>query len=191
MDPAVDGLSDVNITECKTKGGLKLKAQKHIYSNSTRELFRMFRQKHPDINSSSALFYRCKPFYITPASTREMEGCLCQKCLNPHILFNTLQRHMKGIPTSLTEYLTMLFECEKDWDTGYPKEICIDGKCKNSCNIIDERAKDYNWSKLVSYYQFVSVTETYFNKKGKQIHYKRGNSIWTWFGWIIHKTSNW
>ena len=79
---------------------------------------------------------------------------------------------MKDIPTSLTEYLTVLFECEKDWDTGYPKEICIDGKCKNSCNIIDERAKDYNWSKPVSYYQFVSVTETYFNKKGKQIHYK-------------------
>ena len=77
LDPAVDGLSDVNITECKTKGGLKLKAQKHIYSNSTIELFRMFRQKHPDVNSSSFLFYRCKPFYITPASTCEMEGCLC------------------------------------------------------------------------------------------------------------------
>ena len=84
-DNAVADLVDGGVNECITKGGKKLKAQKHIYMYTAREMYQRFKTVHPEVKCSSTLFYRCKPFYISPATTREMEGCLCSKCLNPHV----------------------------------------------------------------------------------------------------------
>ena len=173
-DHAVADLVDSNVTECITKGGRKLKAQKYIYSHTTREMFQKFKIEHPEIQSSPSLFYRCKPFYISPATTREMEGCLCSKCLNPHALYSTIRRYIKNVPLSLSDYLTTFFECQKDSDINYPKLECINGTCKNGCSITDDSDKEeYDWDKRVSFYQFEMVTETYYNKKGEKTFYKR------------------
>ena len=84
-DQTVQDLHDEKVTECQTKGGLKFKGQKHIYDKTVREMYKGFKALHPEINISPILFYRCTPFYVLPATECEMEGCLCSKCLNPHI----------------------------------------------------------------------------------------------------------
>ena len=174
LDPVVVDLSDSQITECNTKGGTKLKAQKNIYTLTTREMFMKFKSEHPDVKCSSSVFYRCKPFYIAPATPREMEGCLCQKCLNPHSLYTTIRRYIKNLPLSLSEYLTTFFTCQKDGELNYPKVDCIKGQCKNNCKIMDESEKEeVNWNKHVSFYQFETITERYHNRQGEEKFYKR------------------
>ena len=174
LDRAVKDLQDDRVSEFLGKGGIKLKAQKHVYSNTVRELYRQFKVKHPDLTMSPALFYRCKPFYISPATEREMESCLCAKCLNPHALYNTLRRHIKSLPPSLSEYLTSTFTCSQDPTINFPKIECLRGECKNNCRITDESTKEMEcWEKRVSYYQFGTVQETYYNIEGEKKHYDR------------------
>ena len=122
-DQAVQDLHDEKVTECQTKGGLKFKAQKHIYDKTVREMYKGFKALHPEINISLTLLYRCKPSCVLPAAEREMEGCLCSKCLNPHALHLTLRRNMKDLPESLSEYLTIFFECSEDKHINFPKEV--------------------------------------------------------------------
>ena len=174
LDTAVMDLRDDRVTEGKSKGGIKYKAQKHIYSNTVRELYRQFQIKHSDLKVSLALFYRCKPFYVSPATEREMECCLCAKCLNPHALYSTLRRNMKDLPESLSEYLTTMFECSLDPHINFPKIECLNGTCKNNCSIFDESDKDIDcWMKRVSYYQFESKEEWYYDKAGEKKLYNR------------------
>ena len=150
---------------------MKYKGQKHVYSETVRELYRQFKIKHHDLTLCPALFYRCKPFYISPATEREMELCLCAKCLNPHALYTTLRRNIKDLPESLSDYLTMMFECSKDKHVNFPKIECIEGRCKNKCKILDESEKKLDcWQKKVSYYQFETVLESYYNKGNKNFY---------------------
>ena len=129
---------------------------------------------HPEINISLTLFYQCKPFYVLPATEREMEGCFSSKCLNPHALYLTLRRNMKDLPEPLSEYLTTFFECSEDKHINFPKIDCINGTCKNNYMIMDESKKQMDcWEKKVSFYQFESVQETYYNKKGEKKLYTR------------------
>ena len=151
-----------------------MKAQKHIYNRTVRELYKEYKIKNSDLVMSSTLFYRCKPFYVSPATAREMESCLCSKCLNPHSLYTTLRRNMPDLPQSMSEYLTMFYECSQDSKLNYPKLECIQGTCKNNCQIADETGEDkYKdvWNKKVSYYQFETVTEHYHNKEGIEKFY--------------------
>ena len=121
---AVHDLVDNRVKECQTKGGMKLKGQKHIYNRTVRELYKEFKRTNSDIVMSASLFYRCKPFYVSPATVREMESCLCSKCLNPHSLYSTLRRNLLELPQSMSEYLTMFYECSQDSKLNYPKLEC-------------------------------------------------------------------
>ena len=173
-DQAVQDLHDEKVTECQTKGSLKFKAQKHIYDKTFREMYKGVKALRPEINISPNLFYRCKPFYVLPATEREMEGCLCSKCLNPHALYLTLRRNMKDLPEFLSEYLTTFFECSEDKHINFPKIDFIKGTCKNNCMIMDKSKKQMDcWEKKVSFYQFESVQETYYDKKRKKKFYTR------------------
>ena len=108
---------DPNISESKAKGGGKrLKAQKYIFSMTLNQMYEKFSLENPGITSSRSTFYRCKPFYISPATPREMEGCLCQNCLNPHVLYQTIRQSIPHLPLSLSEYLGSYFVCQKDVD---------------------------------------------------------------------------
>ena len=164
----------MNVTECKAKKGSKLKAQKHIYSCPVRQMFTRFKHANPDTACSLSMFYKCKPFYVLPASNREMESCLCGKCLNPHSLYNSLKRCVKDLPASLSDYLTMYFQCQRDTNIDFPDISCINGNCKNGCQILNESNTDqFSSTKHVSYYQFESKDEFYFDKNGKRCVYKR------------------
>ena len=136
-------------------------------------MFDKFKKEHPECTYSMSLYWRCKPFYVVPPSDREMEGCLCKKCLNPHALYGVLKQHIKTLPLSLSEYLTMEFECCNDKVVNFPKAECIKGLCKNECSIVNEEHMSYDWMKHVSYYKFETKKETYFNKKGEKKEYSR------------------
>ena len=165
LERVVSDLEDSNVTEYAAKGGITFKAQKHIHSLTVRELYKNFKVKHPDLNGAYSLFYNCKPFYVTPASAREMGSCLCSKCLNPHALFSALKRNMKDLPSSLSEYLTSCFECQKDMSINFHKEQCIQGTCTKACSIVNDYGSvGYAWDKMVSFYQFEPSMEMYYNK---------------------------
>ena len=175
-DRAIQDLVDDSVKECHTKGGVKLKAQKYIYNGTINELHKKFKNINPEVSMSSTLFYRCRPFYVAPPTAREMESCLCAKCLNPHSLYSTLRRNMDDLPQSLSEYLTMFFECQQDSRLNFPKLSCIQGECKNKCHIADETGEQkYSevWEKKVSYYQFLTVEVSYWNKEGVKKFYTR------------------
>ena len=83
---------------------------------------------------------------------------------------------MKDLPASMSEYITMLFECKEDTDIGYPKLECINGTCKNACDMVnDSGAEKYGdvWNKIVSFYQFETVLESYFKKEGEKRFFTR------------------
>ena len=97
-DVVTTDLVDKNVKTFEGKGGTKLKAQKHVYNFTVRELYREFNVRYSQFRISSTLFFRCKPFYVSPATERKMEYCLCAKCSNPHTLYSALRRHMKDLP---------------------------------------------------------------------------------------------
>ena len=55
-------------------------------------------------------YFKCNPFYVSPANCREMESCSCIKCLNSHI-HHSLRNNIAGMPHLLTDYLTQSFKC--------------------------------------------------------------------------------
>ena len=168
-------LVDDNISETTSKRGPRLKAQKRIYSGEVRSLYASFAKIHPEVKSSVTTFYRCRPYYISPATDREMEGCMCAKCLNPHELYKVVRKHIDDLPHSLTDYLTDLFSCSLDHDINFHHIDCIEGTCKNSCHIHDDSGKDLgiNWDELVPYSQYEKVEERFFDKSGVEKKYTR------------------
>ena len=172
----IKDLIDPKISEIRTKQGVKLKAQRRIYSGDVRSLYSSFAKAHPDVKGSVTTFYRCRPYYISPATDREMEGCMCAKCLNPHELYKVARRHLADLPCSLTDYLSDDFSCSLDNDLNFPTIECIKGTCKNSCQIHNDLGEDLeaDWGELVSYSQYEKVTERYFDKStGEEKTYDR------------------
>ena len=98
LNHSILDMDDENITETNTKRGLRLRAQKRIYSGNIRGLHSSFCKLYPSINISIGT-YCCKPLYISPATEREMEGCLCIKCLNLHLIYNAIKKHMMAFHT--------------------------------------------------------------------------------------------
>ena len=122
FDSINDFLAFINFDVAEMKAGrpmtdklLRLKMVKtkklKIYSQHIKLMYQNFLKENPDAKASPSLYYRCKHFYISPANIREMEGCLCAKCLNPHSLYDCLRKHINNFPLSLTQYLTEGFEC--------------------------------------------------------------------------------
>ena len=74
---------NIKVKPPTNKGIIKVEAQKYIYNKHLPAPYHDFLQSNPDIKVSIGSYYNCKPFYVAPASEREMEACVCIKCLNP------------------------------------------------------------------------------------------------------------
>ena len=172
IDIAIRDLDDENVEVIENQWGKKLKTQKYIYSQHIKLMYQNFLKENPDAKASPSLYYHCKPFYISPANIREMEGCSCAKCLNPHSFYDCLRKHINNFPLSLTQYLTEGFECTEQSDINYPKLKCIECRCENGCKITNESKTRYDWDKKLLYYVFEKKTETYYNRQGEKKEYK-------------------
>ena len=137
-------------------------------------------------------FHCVKPFYIAPATEREMEGCVCIRCLNPHELFKVLKKYVPDLPHSLTEYLTLFFSCSWDHDINFPCLGCIRGTCKNYCQITNDSKKNLNWEELVTYSQYERVDEQYYDRQGNLKAYTRTTKkdYNVYYGLIIARISS-
>ena len=179
--PCQTHLEDENITENEKKAE-KVKAHQRITVLPYRRLHEIYRKIN---NISFASFIRLKPFYISPATVREMEVCLCGIYLNAHILYNAVRKNLDDtndvfqLSFSLSVYACKNFNCEKVTSIDYHDYDCVHEKCENGCKVDDcsELLKGINDNKVsdkkITYYAFETETETYFNVKGKKVTYTR------------------
>ena len=156
----VKDLQDVNLKTIIGKNSSeKLQAHRKLASKPYRALHKLYCEIYDAISFSS--FVRCKPFYITPPTSTEMEMCLCSKCLNPHCLYQAIRKECKelNLPSSLSEFLCQDIKCVKDNKINYYYISCIQELCPNMCTIIniEEKLKDngkFFGDKQLSYYLF-------------------------------------
>ena len=114
---------DTEISLAKSKSGEKLQAHRKVSSKS----YRILHQEYKNVyhrNISYGSFIYLKPFYVSSPTTKEMEMCLCIKCLNPHSLYKVLTKFSDNLPTLLTVINN---------DTNLHELDCINGNCKNNC----------------------------------------------------------
>ena len=96
-----------------TRRGVRADAQKFIYNKHIPSLYNDFLKLNPDVKTSVSTYCNCKPFYVSPANQREMEACMCSKCLNPHSLYEAIRQNICGLPYSLTKYLQIHLNIQK------------------------------------------------------------------------------
>ena len=171
---AVD-LQDPNVTFFESASCKKLQAHRRIALKAYSALFKTFNDISSDTISYGS-FINLKPFYVSAPSAKEMEMCLCSKCLNPHSLYKAIKNLVDtDMPYSLSDYLCKSFKCHPDPERFYDMK-CLLGKCENNCEVINiTKDLDINNAemKIVSYYVFESVVTKYFNKKGEEVSYTR------------------
>ena len=108
-----------------------------------------------------------------------METCVCGKCLNPHCLYQALRKEVSNeLPYSLSKFLVQDFKCVVNNTIHYSHIDCINGKCRNNCQIVDIAGKlglrrKHNQNALLSYYVFERIETSYYDKNGLLKSYKR------------------
>ena len=165
---------DEKISIVDTKRGKKYEGHRHVYTSSVRKLFNDF-TKSTGIKISIGSFLNLKPFYIVPPTTREMASCLCIKCLNIHLIYDTIRLHKKDLPASLTEYLTSKMECSIDEQIDFVKLECIRSECKNACKIVYDNSLETDVN--ANYYVFEKVLTVGWNREGKRYEYERTGRV--------------
>ena len=87
---------------------------------------------------SIGTFLHLEPFYVFPPTIKEMEMCLCSKCLNPHCVYKAIKHFLSDheFPKS-SEFLGQKIKCDRDKETKYFELDCILGTCINTCKIIN------------------------------------------------------
>ena len=155
------------------------KAHRKVIATTYREMHQSYINSHSSSISLSA-FIALKPFYVSCATIKEAEMCLCSSCMNPHSLYKAMKSVMsicKEYPYSLSEYLCKGFKCQRNQQTNFYHLDCILGNCGNGCAIADIAGELNDFTdtakKNVPYYIFEKVPTYYFNKQGKKMCYER------------------
>ena len=126
-------ISDTNIEKVQTKRGEKLQANRCVTNKTYEQIYRNWKDER-NMNISIGSFLNLKPFYVTTATVKEMEMCLCGKCLNPHNIYKAIKSAInEELPKSLSEYVSNELTCSKDTFNKFHKLDCITGKCNKSC----------------------------------------------------------
>ena len=105
---------------------------------------------------------------------------VCNKCLNPHCLYQAVRSALTSVidlPTSLSQYLCKNMNCGRETETDFYKRTCILGQCDN-CKIVNisDDLKNYLLNvqaKNVHCDVFETVETQYYNKSGKLVSYMR------------------
>ena len=174
-----DIISDTNIEKVQTKRGEKLQANRCVTNKTYEQIYRNWKDER-NMNISIGSFLNLKPFYVTTATVKEMEMCLCGKCLNPHNIYKAIKSAInEELPKSLSEYVSKELTCSKDTFNKFHKLDCITGKCNKSCKLLDIKSdlKGNLMRKEVSYYIFEKVLTHYFSSVGEKVHYARTTRV--------------
>ena len=114
----------------------KVKSTRYIATKTVREIQHTLETKH-DLHFSLGIICSLKPFYIVPPSEREKESCLCKFCLNLHLKFDALQKHLKDKTrrvSSMSSYFANGISCAQD-QNGFYQLKCISSDC-DKCKLV-------------------------------------------------------
>lgn len=139
-------------------------------TKSYRESFSDFRKAHPDINISETTFRRLKPFYVRPATARDLEQCCCMKCVTVKKGFRALMNYRKRHP----EHEMPVFEnmygmvhstlCPKAENQELFEIQCIKQECEK-CGLdllkLHEAEEDSSSSETITWFKFDYVNRMY------------------------------
>ena len=147
-------LPDEDVKSVATKRGLKLEEHRHIYIKPIRALHSHFIAENDYISLVS--FLALKPLYIFAPTEVEKQSCMCITCLNIHLVYDALRKHVKAsLPDSLSSFLTSAFKCEVDNATNFNHLECVSFECGNGCEIKNKGTdlfQDVCIQKLHAYY---------------------------------------
>ena len=108
---------------------------RHIMTKSYREAYCMFVKQHPDVKISEATFRRLKPFFVRPATARDLEQCCCMSCVSVRkahrALMNFRQRQKLDLPIFSNVYeLVKSTLCPKEKDKNHHNLKCLKQECE-------------------------------------------------------------
>ena len=106
LTPQTVDIVDRDIKTVETKRGQKFQGHRRIITKTYREMHESFKNIYSS-DVSIATFLHLKPFYVFPSTIKEMEMCLCSKCLNPHCVYKAIKQFLNDheFPKSLSEFL--------------------------------------------------------------------------------------
>ena len=121
-----------------------------VYTHSIRKLHDPF-NKSSTTPVSLSMFFKCKPYYCVRPTERKKQSCLCIICLNSHLLLKSINiyRKSKILPShhSLTGYINQILSGET-----FPESTD---------------------TKLCKFQTYHRVTESYIEKAGTPVEYRR------------------
>ena len=163
--------NDKHPVQQKVKRGVKVYVASRRVTICTIRKLRSKIMSEKGINISIGLLSYLKPFYITNPTNKEKVMCMCKLCLNFRLKFNALMNHSKNFNGphfhSIFSYYMSSCKCSKG-ENGYWALKCVEGKCKNCCNIKQPEILNLKYE-VLHYNEFVVKNVSYVNKKTKEI----------------------
>ena len=117
----------------KTKKGTEVfRHPRKVYNKPTSDLYQDFKSDRslPGGREVSLQFFtNCCPFYVTKATCREIQYCVCGLCDNVHNAYAALKKMTDGdLPEHLREFLPRLV-CQDLSHEGWHSWSCVLRKC--------------------------------------------------------------
>nr|CAI5846123.1 unnamed protein product [Callosobruchus analis] len=138
----------------------KVTCQKRFLTNTLKNLFKEYCNKYPDIKVSYTFFCRCKPFWIKFMKVASRDTCQCMTHSNMELIVDCLWQN-KVLPYRTSSQIVGSITCENR------NVLCLLRKCSNCALYKLKCDEKYDSDKVVSYYQWKNVKQTYFNKRTK------------------------
>ena len=119
--------SDIQDKDISKLENGKFQAHRLVSMKPYRKLHEIYCQIS-EFQPSFGSFVKLKSFYVSPPTNKEMEMCLCSKCLNPHCIYKMTKNGIKRIdlPHSMTEFLCTEFNCQRNKTVNYYNKDCIE-----------------------------------------------------------------
>nr|CAI5839686.1 unnamed protein product [Callosobruchus analis] len=139
----------------------KVKKQKRFLSNTLKNLHQKFLIAYPNVNISYKFFCFARPFYIKPMRVSDRETCKCIVHANMEYIVQSLYVNNIVFGKTLNDII-------KDICCSTYAEDCLLRKCDN-CKNAKPHFKEYNGCIRLQYFQWVHLTQNYFDKKTQTV----------------------
>ena len=163
--------NDKHPLQQKVKRGVKVYVASRRVATCTIRKLRSKIMSEKGVNISIGLLSYLKPFYITNPTDKEKLMYMCKLCLNFCLKFNALMTHSKKFNgpqfDSISSYYMSSCKCSKGQNSYWDLK-CVEGKCKNCCNIKPLEIPNLK-DEVLRFNEFVVKNVSYVNKKAKEI----------------------
>jgi len=149
------------ITTSKQDTITREKVKQQRLRDTLKNMFLKFKAENTDIKLSYSLFCRFKPFYIQYPNAKDRETCLCKIHDNGQLMCNKL-KYLNILPPLCTR----VEKCAEDiCCLDSPSQLCFYRQCNTCKEKTISTVPDDKKDETVSWFQWVSVTEKYQERK--------------------------